>query len=68
MYANCVEIERKKLLEQHIHNNFVNSGVVELGKIELGQMVQHQQLRKGAESAGQVMVDRFQVTRISHIS
>lgn len=68
MYADCVEIERKRLLEQHINNNFVNSGVVELGKIELGQMVQHQQLRKGAESAGQVIIDRFQDTRISHIS
>lgn len=43
MYADCVEIERKGLLEQHINNNFVNSGVIELGKIELGQMVQHQQ-------------------------
>lgn len=68
MYADCAEIERKKLLEQYINNNVVNGRVVELGQIELGQMVQHQHRRAGAESAGQVMVDRFKVTRISHIS
>lgn len=67
MYADCAEIERNQLLEQYINNNVVNGRVVELGQIELGQMV-HQQRRAGAESAGQVMVDRFKVTRISHIS
>lgn len=47
MYADCVEIERKKLLEQYINNNVVNGRVDELSQIKLGQMVQHQQRRAG---------------------